>query len=308
MHKKLNGIVIPTVTALDKKGKFDEVSQRRLLTYLIDNGVSGIFALGFTGESTYLSHDVKKEVMDVTSNHIEEIKKRVKRNIGVIVGVSGKDIEETIANVKYASKLPIDGIVLQPSIIPHKDYLSLIKRVVNASQVPIYLYVNPATAIKNKEVITPDNIRSIITGFKGICGLKVSDDFEMLKKYCKALEGTDCSVYIGNAMDLFKVFDGNKLIGNIPIGVITGPGNLFPKEWVRAWGLREVATNEKKAILESFKEFQEMYYHVPSGKKTIPTIKYLLHKKGILSSSRCNIATLTKEDEIYLSNGFKNLD
>lgn len=109
-HVPLSGVIVPTVTALDEQGMFDEVSQNRLLFYLAASGVNGVFALGLTGEASFLSNETRREVMAVTAQAAHSV-----RNFGALVGVNGDTVDETISNIEYANQLPLDGVVVQPS-------------------------------------------------------------------------------------------------------------------------------------------------------------------------------------------------
>ena len=50
MSFKPKGIVVPIVTPLTPDGKFNEAAYRRLIDYLADNGIHGVFPFGTTGE------------------------------------------------------------------------------------------------------------------------------------------------------------------------------------------------------------------------------------------------------------------
>src|SRR3989344_4344785 len=109
--KRLHNIIVPTVTALDNKGNFDPISQNNLIHFLADNGVSGIFALGLTGEFQFLSPELKYKVIDATVQAVEEVRAEGK-SIGLVVGVTGQSIDETIGITSYLSCFALDGIVL----------------------------------------------------------------------------------------------------------------------------------------------------------------------------------------------------
>lgn len=307
MTKKLKGVVVPIVTAFDPNGDFDKDSYYRHLNYLVDNGIKGIFSLGLTGESPYLHNGLRLEIMEHTSKAVQEINASG-RNIDLVVGVNGSDAHETISNIEFASSLNIDGIVLQLSLVPSIKPKSFLEEAAKASKVPIYLYSNSATALNGEEVVTPSNIKGL-SEIKNVYGLKVSENLQTLKQYFNALGNVDFSLYIGNAMDFFRVFGGNEKLLHEPAGVITGPGNLFPKEWVSAWELRKQADSYgRQRVFKLFTEFSDIYYRMPSGKNTVAAIKYLLHKKGILNYPYCYAnPQLSEEAKSYLYHWFKKL-
>ena len=61
----IGGVVPPMATPLSDNGSIDETSLLRLRDRLVQGGVAGIFALGSTGEASYLSNTSRRRVVDV---------------------------------------------------------------------------------------------------------------------------------------------------------------------------------------------------------------------------------------------------
>ena len=57
------GVVPPVATPLLADGGIDHVSLARLVDYLVDSGVHGLFALGSTGETAYFTDDQRIEIV-----------------------------------------------------------------------------------------------------------------------------------------------------------------------------------------------------------------------------------------------------
>lgn len=57
------GVVPPVATPLLPDGAVDHASLARLVEYLIDSGVHGLFALGSTGETAYFTDDQRIEIV-----------------------------------------------------------------------------------------------------------------------------------------------------------------------------------------------------------------------------------------------------
>jgi dihydrodipicolinate synthase/N-acetylneuraminate lyase len=308
MGSKLEGVIIPVVTALKENGNFDESSQVKLLDYVADNGADAVLSLGLTGEAQYLPFNERLKVMRVTAETVQAIKRQGTK-LKLVLGINGNGNHygEIIKNAYHASKFPIDGVVLQLSRIPDAiDYAVLLEDIRKVSEIPIYLYANPQTAVNNREIITPDTIEEFSL-MENVWGIKVSDEYEMLQKYCEATEEADFGVYIGNAMDMFRAFGNGVQLRKPPIGVITGPGNAFPEEWARAWELRNNTGEERERLFSLFTRFRDLYYSMPGGKDTIAAIKFTLYEGGILDSPQCAGKNLSKEDKKYLSKGLEEL-
>ncbi len=62
------------ITPLTKDGKVNEKALRKLINYLLEGGVHGIFAIGTTGEFYALSEEEYRDVLAITK---DEVKGRV---------------------------------------------------------------------------------------------------------------------------------------------------------------------------------------------------------------------------------------
>lgn len=63
-HAPFTGVIPPVVTPLTTEGAVDVASLERLVTSLLDAGVSGLFALGSSGEVAYLTDAQRDTVLD----------------------------------------------------------------------------------------------------------------------------------------------------------------------------------------------------------------------------------------------------
>ena len=79
---RIRGVIIPIVTPLTPDYEVDTSSLRRLVAYMIDNGVHGIWTAGTTGEFASLT-DAQRAL--VTETIVDEVNARVP----IIVNVSG---------------------------------------------------------------------------------------------------------------------------------------------------------------------------------------------------------------------------
>ncbi|MCK7484636.1 MAG: dihydrodipicolinate synthase family protein [Bacillus subtilis] len=62
---KPKGIIPAVITPLTNDGKFNEKAMRKLLNYLIDGGVHGLFVVGTTGEFYGLTPEEKRDIYQV---------------------------------------------------------------------------------------------------------------------------------------------------------------------------------------------------------------------------------------------------
>ena len=70
----------------------------------------------------------------------------------------------------------------------------------------------------------------------------------------------------------------------MPAGVVSGPANLWPREWQRAWRVASAGDVERMDQLEAcFQKFAATY-RFPEGKRSLAALKRGLARRGVLSS------------------------
>jgi len=154
---KPKGIIPAVITPLTKDGKFNEIAMRKLINYLIDGGVHGLFVVGTTGEFYGLTPEEKRDIYMVT---MDETKGRVP----VYAGTNGITTRETVMLTRIAEECKVDAVsVLTPMFVsPSQDQLlTHYKTIAANTSLPVLLYNNPpktqvslssATVIKLAEV------------------------------------------------------------------------------------------------------------------------------------------------------------
>ena len=64
-----HGVIIPMITPVTPNGELDEPAVRRVIDYLVDGGVNGIFILGTTGEASSIPAAMKLRLAALTVEH-----------------------------------------------------------------------------------------------------------------------------------------------------------------------------------------------------------------------------------------------
>ena len=64
------GIVVPIVTPVDEKGQLNEKAYRKLVDYLADNGIHGVFPFGTTGEFYAYDLGFYTHLLEVTKDAV----------------------------------------------------------------------------------------------------------------------------------------------------------------------------------------------------------------------------------------------
>jgi len=112
------GILPAMITPLTKDGKVNEKALRKLIRYLLDGGVHGIFAIGTTGEFYALSEEEYRDVLSIT-------KDEVKGRVPVYAGANHITTRGSIRLAQIAEEVGVDALsVLTPMFIsPSQDQL-----------------------------------------------------------------------------------------------------------------------------------------------------------------------------------------
>ncbi|MDK2800997.1 MAG: 4-hydroxy-tetrahydrodipicolinate synthase [Clostridiales bacterium] len=190
MNFEPKGILPAMITPLTKEGKVNEKALRKLINYLIDGGIHGIFAIGTTGEFYGLTHDEYRETIQIT---LDEVKGRVP----VYAGASAITTKEVINLVNIAEECGADALsVLTPMFIsPNQDQLyTHYKTIAENTKLPILLYNNvPKTGV-NITAATVEKLADI----DNIIGIKDSSgDFTLTGEYIRRTRGKNFHVMLG---------------------------------------------------------------------------------------------------------------
>ncbi|MEU4425732.1 dihydrodipicolinate synthase family protein [Actinoplanes sp. NPDC024001] len=100
----LTGIIPPVVTPLTADGDVDVASLERLVGFLLDGGVSGLFALGSSGEVAYLTDQQRDQILDV-------IVRTAAGQVPVIAGAIETTTNRVIERGHAAVKAGADALV-----------------------------------------------------------------------------------------------------------------------------------------------------------------------------------------------------
>ena len=214
------GVIPPISTIFNEKLQFDPAGQGRLIDFLIDSGVDGMFFLFFCGEFTQMSAAERKEVAAAAVAH-------VKGRVPVLIGTGSTNTREAIELSVHAKEVGADGIVVINPYYWHLTEANLRQYFVSIAQsvapLPVMLYNFPALTGQD---LTPDFVASLVKECPNIVGIK---------------ETLDCIGHISEMNRVvhqvnpdFAVFCGfdNHLLTNLlsgGAGVISASGNFVPK-------------------------------------------------------------------------------
>jgi len=194
---KPKGIIPAVITPLTTEGKFNEKAMRKLLNYLIDGGVHGLFVVGTTGEFYGLTPEEKRDIYSLT---VDETKGKVP----VYAGTNGITTRETVMLTRIAEECRVDAVSILTPMFVTPDQEQLIKHyrtIAENTALPVLLYNNPP---KTSVSLTPATVAKLaevpnIVGIKDSSGdLTLTAEYIRLTKHMNdfsVLMGRDTLIY-----------------------------------------------------------------------------------------------------------------
>jgi 4-hydroxy-tetrahydrodipicolinate synthase len=200
-----------------RNGAIDGAAFEKLIETQIAAGISGIVAVGTTGESPTLSHEERQELISFA---VATAKKRCQ----VLAGTGSNATQHAVADTKMAEKLGADGALLVAPYYNKPSQEGLFrhfKTIADDTSLPIVLYNIP-----------------------GRCGVDIAPDtVARLAKECRNIVSTkEASGSVERISELrarlpesFTILSGDDSL-TLPfmsvgaVGVVSVASNLFPAE------------------------------------------------------------------------------
>ena len=104
---KPEGVYVAMLTPFSDDGSINEDELRRIVDFLVESGVHGLFPLGSVGESIHLNHEEKLRMIEVVAD-------QNRGRVHVTPGVGSTYPGEAIALAKGATELGCEGVVVAP--------------------------------------------------------------------------------------------------------------------------------------------------------------------------------------------------
>src|SRR5437667_8078875 len=218
-----------------RNGAIDVAAFEKLIENQSAAGISGIVAVGTTGESPTLSHEERQELIRLA---IATAKKRCL----VLAGTGSNATQHAVTDTKMAEKLGADGALLVAPYYNKPSQEGLFwhfKAIADGTSLPIVLYNIPGRCGVD---IGPDTVMRLATECRNIVAIKeASGSIERI------------SELRGRLPEAFTILSGDDSL-TLPfmsvgaVGVVSVTSNLFPAEvcsLVRAYESGDVKSAQK---------------------------------------------------------------
>jgi dihydrodipicolinate synthase/N-acetylneuraminate lyase len=300
-------------------------------------GADMLFGVGTTGEWNRIANTERQRVMEIEIDEVRRFNgeqnaslppsalRTPHSKVEAWVGVNGATRAEILSNVDAALQLGADTAVIAPLAIEdlaerdivrffQRDLTDLLESARRA--LPIFLYDNADINAPGRTPHIRTHIVKELSRLPWLRGIKVSAPRRVLGNYTKAAlhykQPGEFGIYIGNAMLIFDWYRQSKgrlragwheylLSHTLPIGVVAGPGNVFPREWQKAWRVAWAGDEELTDLYQSLcAEFENICEFTEGGRpvnKMIACLKYALELDGVLTTSVVGRGTKALTDE-----------
>lgn len=212
---KFEGVYCAMVTPFTDKDEIDVEGMRSNIAYLQKGGVSGLVPCGSTGESSTLTFDEHKKLIDVTVDAA---------SVPVVAGTGSNSTSEAVDLTRHAQDA---GAQASLQIVPYYNKpmkSGLIKHfgaIAEACDIPLILYNIPGRTGINMD---PETISTLAHEHNNIAAVKeASANFSQISDIIKLTQDLDFCVISGD--------DGLTLpmMALGATGVISVTGDIFPK-------------------------------------------------------------------------------
>lgn len=240
MSLKPKGIIPAMITPLTRDGKVNEAALRKLVRYLINGGVHGIFAAGTSGEFYGLTKEQHKEVLQIT---MDEVKGR----IPIYAGAAAITTKQVVELINIAEDVGVDAVsVLTPWFISlnqdelYHHYLTIAKH----TKLPVILYNNPLKTGVNITSVTASRLADI----ENIVAIKDSSgDLTLTAEYIRTSQGKGFNTLSGRDTLIYSTL----CLGGT--GAISSCANVAPNICAKIYN---------KFIIEDTNKSREAQYQI----------------------------------------------
>lgn len=216
---KWTGVIPAITTYFDERGRVDHGFVADHARWLVENGCTGVVALGSLGEGATLHCDEKLEVL-------RTLTKALKGRAPVVASISSLTTAESVSLAKEATEIGCDALMVLPPYVYNGDWREMkthVASVFRSTKLSCMLYNNP---ISYGTDFLPEQIRELASEHPNFHAVKESSTDVRRVSAIRALAGDRLAVFVG--VD-DAIVEG---IGVGAVGWIAGLANALPRESV----------------------------------------------------------------------------
>ncbi|NGN68170.1 dihydrodipicolinate synthase family protein [Streptomyces sp. A7024] len=291
----LTGVVPPLCTPLTAEGEVDTASMRSLVEHLVGAGVDGLFLLGSSGETAYLSDAQRRTALEAAVAAADG-------RVPVLAGVIDMTTARVIDQARMAKEAGADALVATApfyTLTHPAEIANHFRRIRAAVDLPLFAYDIPVS-VHSK--LSRDTVLALAEDGT-LAGLKDSsgDDASLRRLMVQLRER--------GLLERFAVLTGAEMVVDCALlagahGVVPGLGNVDPAGYVELYRLcrdgkwaEAAAAQDRLAALFSITDFGDADGSMSRSASALGAFKAALHLRGVIACPATAAPQLPLSDE-----------
>jgi 4-hydroxy-tetrahydrodipicolinate synthase len=229
--------VIPAITTkFNDDLTIDHDFTAKHVTWQVDNGCTGIMALGSLGEGATLSYDEKVAILKTCVD-------TVGHRVPVVAGISALSTGEAVRLAKDAERVGCKGLMVLPAYVYKGDWREIrahFEAVFQATPLSCMLYNNPIAYVVD---VLPEQIAELAERNPNMHSVKESSSDVRRVTAIRHLLGNRIAIFVGVDDVIVEALKAGA------VGWIAGLVNAFPKESVDLFNLVLAGKDEEADAL-----------------------------------------------------------
>jgi dihydrodipicolinate synthase/N-acetylneuraminate lyase len=225
-------------TILDRTEELDETGMRRVVRFLVDADVDGLWLLGGGGEGVLHSDAVRRRAVEVALDEAGP-------SLPLLIGISAEGTGRAIARYRALADLPVAGVFATPPYYyacSQREVVAFYQALAAEVERPLVAYNNPYAA---KVAVEPETAAEL-AAVDGIAGVKDSSgDFLVTQSLLARVR----------EVDGFSVLQGFDQLAAASVlagadGIVTAVGCFMPRAMVELTDAARAGDAERAFALQ----------------------------------------------------------
>jgi dihydrodipicolinate synthase/N-acetylneuraminate lyase len=268
MKMQWRGVMPALTTAFKQDLSVDLAFIGRHAKWLVDNGCTGIVALGSLGEGATLTSPEKAEILNACV-------KTVGSRVPIVAGISALSTREAVMLAKTAEDAGCSGLMVLPPYVYVGDWREMkahVAAVLDATNLSCMLYNNPIAYTVDFVV---EHVKELVEEHENLHAIKESSS--------DVRRVTALRVLLGNRLDVLVGVD-DAIVEAAAVGAvgwIAGLVNAFPRESVELFELAK--SGKAKEAFDLYRWFLPLL-RMDTVPKFVQLIKLVQEQVGVGSA------------------------
>jgi dihydrodipicolinate synthase/N-acetylneuraminate lyase len=291
---RLAGVIAAMLTPMKDGGtRVDLEATSRLVAWLVEKGVHGLYIAGTTGEGLYLTPEEHRELVRAVVN--------AAKGIPVVAHVGALTTAQAVGLARQAVQAGATAVAAIPPpyySLSREELLTYFTAIAQAAApLSLYLYNIPSHA---RNELPPSFVADLRRAIPSIAGIKDSSGAAgRIPDLVKTL-GSSCDVVCGNDDKILEAFQ----VG--AAGIVASGASLFPELYLdlhaawKAGNTQEAETAQAKIVA--------MQQALGNGKR-LGWYKYVLAQRGVpVGGVRAPLSDPTPAEQEAIQKNLKELE